>query len=186
MDNGIREVFRDLQSGDDKVRYKAFKTALSATDEEVPWAAEVWDDLVKGLSAEKSYCRAAAGIVLCNLAKSDKGHRLEKSIDRLLELTRDEKLTTRRPCLQSMWKPALVSKKIEKKVVACLAQQYEECSNEDHYNLIRQDILQSLRNIYEQTKDEGLKKKCVDLVGKEENPRYRKTYEKVLSAVRPV
>ena len=49
-------------------------------------------------------------------------------------------------------------------MVAHLETRFEGCAQEKHYNLIRQDIIQSIRILYDQTGDDGLLVKAKDLV----------------------
>jgi hypothetical protein len=66
------------------------------------------------------------------------------------------------------------------RVISHLETRFEECSLEKHYNLIRQDILQSMRLLYDSEKDAGLLLKAKDLVLKEKEEKYRKKYELIL------
>jgi hypothetical protein len=57
-----------------------------------------------------------------------------------------------------------------------LESRYRECTIEKNCTLIRYDILQSLRNVYDQVKDEAIKAKALDLIASEEDLKYRKKY----------
>jgi len=47
---------------------------------------------------------------------------------------------------------------------------------EKNGTLIRYDILQSLRNVYDAVKDERIKEKALELIEREEDIKYRKKY----------
>ena len=176
MEELIRQSVQNLSSPDDQVRYTALQAVLKATDFQVDWAYEVWNELVSMLNHENSYHRSIAVKVLCNLAKSDSENRIEKEIGRLLQLTNDQKFVTSRQCIQSIWKVGVSNKPLRKKVIDHLAQQYVECVNGKHSNLIRQDIIQSLRNLYDSVHDEAIKEKALELITIETEAKNRKKY----------
>jgi hypothetical protein len=177
MEAAIRQSFQDLGSQDDKVRYAALQAVLKATDCRVNWAYDVWNGLVSRLSHDNSYQRSIAVMTLCNLAKSDSENRLAKEIDNLLRLTNDEKFVTSRQCMQSIWKVAVGEKSIRKKVTDHLSKQYVECVNGKHHSLIRQDIIQSLRNLFDSVHDETIRVKAMGLIKMETEAKNRKKYE---------
>jgi hypothetical protein len=165
-----------LGSADDTIRYNALKSVLRLTDRKVAWTYAVWDRLVAGLSDESSYQRSIAAMVLCNLAKSDPERRMRKVLGRLLNLTRDEKFVTARQCTQSIWKIASANPGLEGKVVEHLVELYGDCREGKHYNLIRQDIIQSLANLYHEGGSEELMLRAFELIQEEDDPKYRKKY----------
>jgi hypothetical protein len=171
-----RESIANLHSKDDKVRFAALQSVLKETDAKVKWIYDVWEGLVNSLSDENSYQRSIAVMVICNLAKSDTEGKLSKAIGRLLPLTNDEKFVTSRQCIQNLWKVAVTSTSLKKKVVDHLIAQYKNCTNDKHYNLIRLDIHQSLRNICDQSLDSGIRSKALELIEMEEEPKFRKRY----------
>jgi hypothetical protein len=180
MEADLMESFNNLGSTDDKIRFDALQHILKITEGKVNWVYEVWDDLVNRLDDENSYQRSISIMVLCNLAKSDTQDRLASSLDRLLAHTRDDKFITSRQCIQNIWKVALLGDQTRERVISHLETRFEECSLEKHYNLIRQDILQSMRLLYDSEKDAGLLLKAKDLVLKEKEEKYRKKYELIL------
>ncbi len=180
MESNVKEYINNLKSTDDKVRLAALRHVLEMTEGKVDWVYEVWDDLVRRLDDENSYQRSIAIMVLCNLAKSDLQGRLAGSLDGILAHTRDEKFITSRQCIQNIWKVALLDSLVREKVVAHLETRFEGCAQEKHYNLIRQDIIQSIRILYDQTGDDGLLVKAKDLVLLEKEEKYRKKYELIL------
>jgi hypothetical protein len=136
----------------------------------------VWDELVETLRHEDNHQRAIAAQVLCNLAKSDPENRMLKDFDALLAVTKDERFVTARHCMQSIWKVGAAGKKQQKKLVDGLTGRFKECITEKNCTLIRYDILQGLRNLYDEVKDETIKEKALELIEIEEDLKYRKKY----------
>jgi hypothetical protein len=155
---------------------RAFLYILKATDKSVDWSYDVWDDLIKNLRHKDNHNRAIAAQVLCNLAKSDPKKRMLKDFPALLAVTRDERFVTARHCLQALWKVGVAGKKQRELLVSGLDGRYRECITEKNCTLIRYDIIQSLRNVYDAVKDEQVKAKALELIETEEDLKYRKKY----------
>lgn len=179
MDKNTRTNFDNLHSEDGDTRFKGMNTILKMTEERVDWAHEVWDDLLKHLRHENNHQRAIAAQVLCNLAKSDTENRMVKDFAALLAVTKDEKFVTARHCLQSLWKVGAAGKKLQKIVVDGLAGRFKECAVEKNCTLIRYDIIQGLKRLYDAVKDETVKEKAMELIGTESDDKYRKKYASV-------
>jgi hypothetical protein len=158
------------------VRYEALNNVLKVTDERVDWAYDVWDELLENLYHKDAHQRAIAALVLCNLAKSDTENRMLKDFDALLAVTKDEKFVTARHCLQSIWKVGAAGKKQQKMVVDRLAGRFRDCVTEKNCTLVRYDIIQGFRNLYEEVKDEKVREKAMELIETEEDGKYRKKY----------
>ena len=94
----------------------------------------------------------------------------------LLAVTRDERFVTARHCMQSIWKVGLAGKEQQKLVVDGLALRFHECSSEKNCTLIRYDISQSLRNLYDAVKDEGIRSTALELIATEPDSKYRAKY----------
>jgi hypothetical protein len=60
-----------------------------------------------------------------------------------------------------------------------LEQRFRESSNEKNATLVRFDISQSLRQLYDETKDEKIKTRALELIGTEEDLKYRSKYSSV-------
>ena len=86
LDN-IRSQDRDLQN-------KAYSYILGATEKQVDWAYEAWDDLVRDLKHKDNHVRAIVAQVLANLAKSDPENRIRRDFPTLMNVTKDEKFVT--------------------------------------------------------------------------------------------
>ncbi|PKO12732.1 MAG: hypothetical protein CVU39_22460 [Chloroflexi bacterium HGW-Chloroflexi-10] len=176
MDAELKTKFANLWSDDRELQNKAFYDILNETDQPVDWAYQVWGDALNNLNHKDNHNRAIAAQVICNLAKSDTEGRILKDFDALLLVTKDERFVTARHCLQSIWKIGVVGKQQQIIVVDGLAKRFTECVSEKNYTLIRYDILQSLRNVYDQVKDEEIRKKASELMEMEEDSKYRKKY----------
>ncbi len=176
MDKVTRATWDDLHSSDREKRYHAFLKLLKLTDKRVTWAYEVWDDLLGWMREGDNHERAIAAQVLANLAKSDPKKRILKDFRVLLQGTRDERFVTARHTLQSIWKVGTVGKQHQELVVKGLTTRYRECIAEKNCTLIRFDIIQDFRQLYEVTRDEKLRQRALRLIETEADPKYRKKY----------
>jgi hypothetical protein len=179
MNKAMQARVEDLRSDDRARQNGAFTHVLQATDKPVDWAYEVWDEMVEGLRHKDNHVRAIAAQVLCNLAKSDPKGKMLKDFDALLAVTRDERFVTARHCLQSLWKVGAAGKRQQKRLVDGLADRFAECVSEKNGTLIRYDILQGLRRLYDHVKDESIRVKALALLETEADPKYRKKYASV-------
>ena len=176
MDSITRTNLDNLRSQDGDVRFEALNYVLKVTDKQVDWAYDVWNGLLENLHHENAHQRAIAAQVLCNLSKSDTEHRMMRDFDALLAVTKDEKFVTARHCLQSIWKVAAAGKKQQQMVVDRLAGRFRDCGAEKNCTLIRYDIIQGLRKLYDEVKDEEVREKAMELIATEEDSKYRKKY----------
>jgi hypothetical protein len=182
MDKITQTNLDNLRSEDRDLQNRAFFYILEITDKPVDWAYEAWDELVKDLRHKDNHVRAIASQVLCNLAKSDPENRMLKDFPALLAVTKDERFVTARHCMQSLWKVGAAGKKQQNKLVDGLENRFNECITEKNCTLIRYDIIQSLRNLYDVVKDEKIKKKALELIEMEEDLKYRKKYASLWKA----
>lgn len=176
MNKTTRTNLDHLWSEDRALQNKAFFYILEVTDKPVDWAYDVWDEMMENLSHKDNHNRAIAAQVLCNLAKSDPKNRMLKDFDALLVVTKDERFVTARHCMQSLWKVGVAGKKQQRILVDGLAGRFKECIAEKNCTLIRYDIIQSLRNLYNAVKDEKIREKAMELIETEEDLKYRKKY----------
>jgi len=179
MDETASRLFDQLQSSDKEVRYQAYLGLIDIAERKVDWAYEAWDSLVSDLTHQDSHRRAIAAQVLCRLAISDPEGRIEAVLPELLRVTKDERFVTARHCLQSLWRIALAGEKPKEAALAALASRYRECAKEKNGSLIRFDIVESLRNLYDAQPDEALRTLAAELIELEEDPKYRKKYAAV-------
>lgn len=176
MQKTIQTNLANLRSPDGDKRFAAFTYILKVTDSRVGWAYEVWDEFVERLRDKDNHQRAIAAQVLCNLAKSDPDYRMAKDFSALLQVTKDERFVTARHCLQSIWKVGAAGKQQQRLVVDGLETRFRECISEKNCTLIRFDIIQGFKKLYEETGDEKLREKALQLIETEEDGKYRKKY----------
>jgi len=178
MDTDIRRHLDNLRSEDRDLQNQAFSHILKITEKPVDWAYEVWDQLVEGLRHKDNHVRAISAQILANLAKSDPQNRMRRDFPALMNVTKDEKFVTARHTLQSIWKVGM-EPKMQKTVVEALASRFQDCITEKNWTLIRYDIIQDLRNLYDAVKDERIKQKALELIETEEDGKYKKKYASV-------
>src|SRR5262249_41746947 len=149
-------------------------TVIAMTDNPVNWAYQIWDEVLTNLTHKDNHNRAIAAQVLCNLAKSDPEKRILRDFDALLNVTRDERFVTARHCMQALWKVGVSGKEQQQKYMDGLSFRFAECISEKNCTMIRYDILQSMRNVYDATKDESIWEKALALIETEEDLKYKK------------
>jgi len=179
MDSKTRKHLDNLRSEERELQNQAFFYILEATEKPVDWAYEVWDELVEGLGHKDNHVRAISAQILCNLAKSDPKNRMQKHFPALMAVTKDKRFVTARHCLQSIWRVGASGEKMQKVVVDAFADRFKDCESEKNCTLIRYDIIQGLRNLYDEVKDEKIKEKALELIETEEDLKYRKKYASV-------
>ena len=176
MDANTRTNLDNLRSEDRELQNKAFLAILEATEEPVDWAYAAWDGLLADLQHKDNHVRAIAAQVLCNLAKSDTQKRMLRDFPALLAVTKDERFVTARHTLQALWKIGAAGKEQQQIVVDGLAGRFEDCAAEKNCTLIRYDIIQDLRNLYDAAEDEAIRDKALELIASETGLKYRKKY----------
>jgi len=176
MDKTTRTHLDNLHSDDASVRYVAFMYVMGATAKPVPWAYDVWDDLLELLRSGDNHQRAIAAQVLSNLAKSDPKNRMVKDLDAVMAVTHDERFVTARHALLATWKIAAAGKKHQQLVVERLAKRFRSCTAEKNCTLIRYDIIKVLRDLYDEVADERVKEEALALIATEQDLKYRKKY----------
>ncbi len=176
VDSTTQTALDNLWSEDRQLQNDAFLAVLKLTDQPVDWAYDAWDELLANLTHKDNHNRAIAAQVLCNLAKSDPKERMLKDFPVLLAVTKDERFVTARHCMQALWKVGAAGKKQQKIYLDGLERRFRECITEKNGTLIRYDILQSMRNVYDVVKDETIRAKALELIETEEDLKYRKKY----------
>jgi hypothetical protein len=176
MNQVVETSLADLRSQDKEGQNRAFQQLLPATDKPVDWAYEVWDELVRNLADKDNRRRAISAQVLCNLAKSDPEERMLKDFPTLLAVTKDGKFVTARHCMQSLWKVGIAGEAQRAMLLDGLTARFKECAAEKNCTLIRYDIVESLRKIYDETSDEKIRQRALDLIDTEDDLKYRKKY----------
>lgn len=176
MDAETRKHLDNLYSQDRDLQNQAYDFIMQATQQPVDWAYDVWDTAVKSLTAKDNHDRAIAAQLLCNLAKSDPDKRILKDFPALLNVTKDERFVTARHCLQALWKVGVAGTEQQQLWLNGLEGRYNECVSEKNCTLIRYDILQSMRNVYDANHNEAIREKALALIETETDAKYRKKY----------
>lgn len=176
MDKSTRAILDDLRSPDGERRSQALSAIIVATDTPVDWAYEVWDEAVANLRHPDNHQRAIAAQLLCGLAKSDPERRMLRDLDALLVVTRDARFVTARHALQSIWKVGAASAELRQRLVARLSERFQGCDMEKNGTLVRYDIIESLRKVYDATYDAQVREAALALIATEADLKYRKKY----------
>lgn len=180
MNPMIEQLVYETTLKDNKIRLNALKKLLEITEEKIEWFEEVFDDLMSRLESDNSYQRSIGMMLLCNLAKSDKDKKINKVLSDILQLFNDEKFITRRQTIQNIWKIAVTKNELSKKIVESLLKKYHDCVAEEHYNLIRLDIISTLHSIYLNDADSCPLSLIKDLIEIEDDIKLRKKYKACL------
>jgi len=176
MNARTRSHFVSIRSTDRAEQGAAYSYLLEATGKPVDWAYEVWDELLEGLRHKDNRLRSISVQLLCNLAQSDPRARILKDFGKVLAVTKDPQFVTARHALQAFWRIGVAGKKQQAKVVTGLTGRFRESAAEKNGTLIRYDILEGLRRLYDTVRDEGIRKQAQALIATEEDPKYRRKY----------
>ncbi|MFS0671752.1 hypothetical protein [Ornithinibacillus sp. 179-J 7C1 HS] len=179
MDEVIKSYFENLQSDDKDKQNEAFHGIMTAIDKRVSWAYEVWDELVANLTHQNNHERSRAAQFLCGLAKSDPEKRIMKDFDKIWKVTYDDKFVTARHTLQSIWKIGLAGNEQKELLLKSLVDRFKNGTSEKNYTLIRSDILQGLRHLYDAVNDEKIKEISLALIEEVDDEKYKKKYTKI-------
>jgi hypothetical protein len=75
-----------------------------------------------------------------------------------------------------LWKVGVVGKPQQQVYMDGLERRFVECASEKNGTLIRYDILESMRKVYDAVHYEAIKTKALALIETEPDARYRKKY----------
>ena len=129
------------------------------------------------LRDKDNHRRAIAAQLLGNLAAhSDPEKHILRDFDKLLAVTKDERFVTARHCLQIIWKIGLAGAEQRARLVEGLAGRFRECATEKNGTLIRYDIIEDFRKLYDRVGDEALREKSLELIESENDLKYRQKY----------
>ena len=180
MDEEIKKAFEKSKSGTKDEQYEAYLDILEITNQEVDWAYEVWDQLLEDLSHTNNHQRSRAAQYLANLAaKSDPENRMVTDFPQLWEVTKDKRFVTARHSLQAIWKVGLAGKAQRDLVMDAMVDRFENGTEEKNYTLIRSDILENMKQLYEHLEDESIKNEAMRLIELVDDPKYKKKYQKI-------
>lgn len=176
MDDQMKQEFERSKSKNKEERYEAYQNILEATEQKVDWAYEVWDQLLEDLTDKDNHQRSRAAQYLANLAKSDPEQRMLRDFPRVWKVTHDEKFVTARHTLQSIWKVGLAGNEQEEMVMTYMTDRFKNCTDEKNYTLIRSDIIQNMRNLFDHNGNEKIKQTAMELIETVDDKKYKKKY----------
>jgi hypothetical protein len=179
MDETTRTHLANIYSPVRDLQNTAYYALMDATDQPVDWAYEAWDGLIDGLKHEDNHVRAIAGQLLNGLAKSDPEKRMLKDFPVLLAATKDERFVTARHILQSLWKVGVAGVEQQQVYVTGMAERFADCAAEKNCTLIRSDISESMRKVYDVVHDGSIREQALALIETEPDEKYRKKYAAV-------
>lgn len=179
MDNVTKSYFENLEAKDKDLQFEAFNNIIAATKGEVDWAYEVWDQLIEWLTDADNHRRSRAAQFLSSLAISDPEKRMLGDFPELWEVTKDPRFVTARHSLQSIWRVGLAGEEQKEMVINHFVDRFQNGKDEKHYTLRRFDMIQGLKNLYDEIKDEEIKQTAMNLIEIEEDSKYRKKYMSV-------
>jgi hypothetical protein len=132
------------------------------------------------LEDENSYQRTIGIMLLCNLAKNDKEKAFRKILDRLLLCIDDEKFVTQRQYIQNIWKVAIIDDDYKELISKQLEVEFGKCITKPHSNLIRQDIVSSLKRIALKDNDKYMIKKIDEIIESEIDLKSKNKMKKIM------
>lgn len=176
MDSTTQTYFEQLEGMDKEAQYEAFNFIKATIKEEVDWSYEVWDQLKEWLTDKDNHRRSRAAQFLAGLAISDPENRMLHDFPSLWEVTKDPKFVTARHSLQSIWRVGLAGKEQQELVINHFVDRFQNGANEKNYTLRRFDMIQGLKNLYDELQDETIKRMALELIETEEDSKYRKKY----------
>ncbi|SIS39564.1 hypothetical protein [Salimicrobium flavidum] len=179
MDERTKQLFEQLEKGSKQEQMDAFESLLEEMEKKVPWAYEVWDELVAHLYDEDAHRRSRAAQFLSYLAKSDPEDRILRDFDKVWRVTKDEKFVTARHALQAIWRVGIGGEKQKNLVTGHMIERFYTCEEEKNYTLLREDILKGLRSLYEHEEDPYIEEQAKGLIDSVDDEKYAKKYRKI-------
>lgn len=177
----IDNLFEDLKSKDNKIRFAAFEKLQQITEQPVDWVYDKWYELVEKLESKNSFQRSIGLILLANLCKSDSEYKMGEILNNYLGNFDDEKFITSRQCIQNVWKVAISNDKFRVKVLEELENTYfENIHINRHGNLIKQDVVFSLYKVFKVTKNKEIFSKINELIDSETDAKIIKSLKKIM------
>lgn len=100
-------------------------------------------------------------------------------------MTKDARFVTARHCLQAIWKVGVTGREQQGLLRKRLEDRFQECASEKNCALIRFDIIQGFRHLYDKIKDKNIKAKALELIEIEDDIKYRKKHARLWKAGKP-
>jgi hypothetical protein len=176
MNPEIRYHLDTIKGKDKTLRYDSYQFLINATKEKVNWAYEVWNELLDMAQNGDNHQRTIAVQLLSALAKSDTKNKLQHDLPILITVTHDEKFVTVRHSLQSLWKIGIANAQLKELITEELCKRFIASETEKNCTLIRYDIIEVFRKMYNVLHDAGTKDTALSLIDMETDLKYRKKY----------
>jgi hypothetical protein len=133
------------------------------------------------LKSKNSFHRSIGLLLLANLSKSDVDNKMSEILDNYLGFFDDEKFITSRQCIQNVWKIAIANKSCTSKILSHLeAAYYENAHINKHGNLIKQDVISSMYQIYLAGQENEIMEKINRLVQSENDTKLVKSLQQII------
>ena len=179
MDELTESQFDKLESADKNDQFAAFDYIMTAITQPVDWAYEIWEQLKTDLVHRDSHRRSRAAQFLAGLAISDPEQRIVRDFAAVWEVTRDPRFVTARHSLQSIWRIGLAGQQQLDLALGALASRFRSCAAEKNGGLIRFDIMDSLKKLYDATGNDSVRQTVAELIELEQDDKNRKKLEAV-------
>lgn len=177
----LDNLFNDLASKDNSIRQNAFQALLRATENKVDWVYIKWFEFLDMLKSKNSFHRSISLLLLANLAKSDIDNKFNEILIDYLQFFNDEKFITSRQCIQNVWKVAVAKESSAQRILDELEKTYyENIHITKHGNLIKQDVISSMFQIYTATGNETVKMRLNKLILSENDLKLIKSLQKII------
>ncbi|GIE95355.1 hypothetical protein [Paractinoplanes rishiriensis] len=173
----VHPLYPNLWVADRVRRGEAYEILMEATAEPVDWADAVWADVVGHLADADNHQRSIAAQLLCNFAAHDPGDRILGDLDALIAVTKDPKFVTARHSLRSLWRIGLAGGTERRSaLLATVSKRYGDSFTEKNGTLVRSDIVETLRLLYDATGDDNVRSTALELIDAEPDDKYRRKF----------
>ena len=95
------------------------------------------------------------------------------------QVTKDEKFVTARHSLQSIWKVGLAGTTQKEMVMEYMVDRFKTATDEKNDTLIRSDMIQNMKNLYDPLNDENIKQTAMELIETVDDEKYKQKYRKI-------
>lgn len=116
----VDDAITRLASGDRAAQGRTYAFLLRRRRRKGGWADLAWRKVKPLLGHKDNRVRSITGQVLCGLAQSASPELVERDLDDLISLTRDERFVTARHVLLALWKVGLATPRLNSET-SCLA-----------------------------------------------------------------
>lgn len=119
---------------------------------------------------------------MANLSKSDTDNKIIEILGDYVEFFDDEKFITSRQCIQNVWKIAISNEFCYGKILSGLERTYNENIHiNKHGNLIKQDVVSSMLQIFQNTHNSEIMERIEKLINSENDKKLIKSLRKIIN-----